>query len=71
MYLITGAGGGVGSVSRRVVELLLDDGEPVRALVRRDDERADRWARRSSSEISRTPATSSTRWTVPAGCFST
>jgi uncharacterized protein YbjT (DUF2867 family) len=41
MYLITGAGGGVGSVSRRVVELLLDDGEHVRAMVRRDDDRAD------------------------------
>jgi uncharacterized protein YbjT (DUF2867 family) len=41
MYLITGAGGGVGSVSRRVVELLLDDGEQVRAMVHRDDERAD------------------------------
>jgi uncharacterized protein YbjT (DUF2867 family) len=41
MYLITGAGGGVGSVSRRVVELLLDDGERVRAMVHRDDERAD------------------------------
>ena len=36
MYLITGAGG----VSRTVVELLLDSGEPVRAMVRRDDERA-------------------------------
>ncbi len=41
MYLITGAGGGIGSVSRRVVELLLDDGEPVRAMVHRDDDRAD------------------------------
>jgi uncharacterized protein YbjT (DUF2867 family) len=41
MYLITGAAGGVGSVSRRVVELLLDGGEPVRAMVRRDDDRAD------------------------------
>ena len=41
MYLVTGAGGGVGSVSRRVVELLLDDGEHVRAMVHRDDERAD------------------------------
>ncbi len=41
MYLITGAGGGVGSVSRRVVELLVADGEHVRAMVRRDDERAD------------------------------
>jgi len=42
MYLITGAGGGVGSVSRRVVELLLDSGQQVRAMVRRDDDRADR-----------------------------
>jgi uncharacterized protein YbjT (DUF2867 family) len=41
MYLITGAGGGIGSVSRRVVQLLLDGGEPVRAMVRRDDDRAD------------------------------
>jgi uncharacterized protein YbjT (DUF2867 family) len=41
MYLITGAGGGIGSVSRRVVQLLLDAGEPVRAMVRRDDDRAD------------------------------
>jgi uncharacterized protein YbjT (DUF2867 family) len=41
MYLITGAGGGIGSVSRRVVQLLLDGGEPVRAMVRRNDERAD------------------------------
>ncbi|AGB21710.1 putative nucleoside-diphosphate sugar epimerase [Mycobacterium sp. JS623] len=41
MYLITGAGGGIGSVSRRVVQQLLDDGEQVRAMVRRDDERAD------------------------------
>jgi uncharacterized protein YbjT (DUF2867 family) len=41
MYLITGAGGGIGSVSRRVVQILLDDGEQVRAMVRRDDDRAD------------------------------
>lgn len=40
MYLITGAGGGTGSVSRRVVQLLLDAGSPVRAMVRRDDDRA-------------------------------
>ncbi len=40
MYLITGAGGGVGGVSRTVVELLLGDGEQVRAMVRREDERA-------------------------------
>jgi uncharacterized protein YbjT (DUF2867 family) len=41
VYLVTGAGGGVGGVSRRVVQLLLDGGDPVRAMVRRDDERAD------------------------------
>jgi uncharacterized protein YbjT (DUF2867 family) len=41
VYLITGAGGGTGSISRRVVQLLLDGGEQVRAMVRRDDERAD------------------------------
>ncbi|MCV7299662.1 NAD(P)H-binding protein [Mycobacterium barrassiae] len=40
MYLITGAGGGVGSVSRTVVDLLLGAGEQVRAMVRRDDQRA-------------------------------
>ena len=28
MYLVTGAGGGIGSVSRQVVELLLEDGQP-------------------------------------------
>ena len=42
MFLITGAGGGVGSVSRSVVEELRAERLPVRAMVRRDDERADR-----------------------------
>ena len=41
MYLVTGAGGGIGSVSRRVVQLLLDGGAHVRGMVRRDDDRAD------------------------------
>jgi uncharacterized protein YbjT (DUF2867 family) len=41
VYLITGAGGGIGSVSRRVVQALLDGGAQVRAMVRREDERAD------------------------------
>jgi uncharacterized protein YbjT (DUF2867 family) len=41
MYLITGAGGGVGSVSRRVVELLLDNGAKVGAMVHREDARAE------------------------------
>jgi uncharacterized protein YbjT (DUF2867 family) len=40
VYLITGAGGGIGSVSRQVVQLLLDDEQRVRAMVRRDDDRA-------------------------------
>jgi len=41
MFLITGAGGGVGSVSRSVVEELRAKHQPVRAMVRRDDDRAD------------------------------
>lgn len=41
MYLVTGAGGGVGGVSRTVVELLLDSGASVRAMVHRDDVRAE------------------------------
>jgi NAD(P)H dehydrogenase (quinone) len=39
--LVTGAGGGVGSVGRRVVERLRERGLPVRGLVHREDERAD------------------------------
>jgi uncharacterized protein YbjT (DUF2867 family) len=39
-YLITGAGGGTGSVSPRVIAALLGAGAPVRAFVHRDDERA-------------------------------
>jgi uncharacterized protein YbjT (DUF2867 family) len=42
MFLVTGAGGGVGSVSRSVVEELRAQDLPVRAMVRRDDDRADR-----------------------------
>jgi uncharacterized protein YbjT (DUF2867 family) len=41
LYLITGAGGGTGGVSRLVIEQLRSRGERVRALVHRDDERAD------------------------------
>ena len=40
-YLITGAGGGVGGVSRLIVEQLLSHGAAVRAMVHRDDSRAD------------------------------
>ncbi|MEV5575303.1 NAD(P)H-binding protein [Spirillospora sp. NPDC052269] len=38
--LVTGAGGGVGGVGRRVLERLRAQGVPVRALVHHDDERA-------------------------------
>ncbi|GAA5168882.1 NmrA family NAD(P)-binding protein [Pseudonocardia eucalypti] len=38
--LITGAAGEVGGVSQTMVEMLLEQGHPVRAFVRRDDERA-------------------------------
>jgi uncharacterized protein YbjT (DUF2867 family) len=40
-YLITGAGGGVAGISPQVVERLLDRGQAVRAMVHRDDARAD------------------------------
>src|SRR3977135_1999299 len=38
--LVTGAAGQLGSVGRTVTGLLLDRGFPVRAMVRREDERA-------------------------------
>jgi NAD(P)H dehydrogenase (quinone) len=40
--LVTGAAGRLGGVGRRVVDLLLKQGLPVRALVRQQDDRADR-----------------------------
>jgi uncharacterized protein YbjT (DUF2867 family) len=39
--LVTGAAGQLGAVGRTVCGLLLDRGLPVRAMVRREDERAD------------------------------
>jgi len=41
LILVTGAGGGVGSVGPKVVTLLREWHLPVRAMVYRDDERAD------------------------------
>jgi uncharacterized protein YbjT (DUF2867 family) len=38
--LVTGAAGQLGAVGRTVVDLLLDRGLPVRAMVRREDERS-------------------------------
>lgn len=40
-YLITGAGGGLGSVSTQVVQRLLSHGASVRAFVHREDSRAE------------------------------
>jgi nucleoside-diphosphate-sugar epimerase len=40
LRLVTGAAGRLGAVGRTVTELLLDRGLPVRAMVRREDERA-------------------------------
>jgi uncharacterized protein YbjT (DUF2867 family) len=40
-HLVTGAGGGIGGVSRSVVAGLLAGGASVRAMVHREDERAD------------------------------
>ena len=39
--LVTGAAGAVGSIGRHVTEMLLAKGHNVRALVRREDERAE------------------------------
>jgi uncharacterized protein YbjT (DUF2867 family) len=41
LYLVTGAGGGTGGISRLVIENLRQQGLPVRAMVHRDDDRAD------------------------------
>ncbi|WP_135452659.1 NAD(P)H-binding protein [Mycobacterium sp. DL99] len=41
LYLVTGAGGGTGGVSRQVIELLRQRGHRVRAVVHHDDARAD------------------------------
>ncbi|SHH30112.1 NAD(P)H-binding protein [Streptomyces sp. 3214.6] len=48
--LITGAGGEVGSVSRVIINMLTENGYPVRAFVRSDDQRADS-LRRSGAEV--------------------
>jgi NAD(P)-dependent dehydrogenase (short-subunit alcohol dehydrogenase family) len=48
--LITGAAGAIGGVSRMMVDMLLEQGHPVRAFVRRDDERADS-LRRAGAEV--------------------
>ena len=39
--LVTGAAGDLGAIGRNLTTMLLDKGHPVRALVRREDERAE------------------------------
>jgi uncharacterized protein YbjT (DUF2867 family) len=39
--LVTGAAGDIGAIGRNLTAMLLDKGHPVRALVRREDERAE------------------------------
>ena len=41
LILVTGAGGAIGGVGGKVVELLRQRGQAVRAMAHRDDERAD------------------------------
>ena len=51
MYLITGAAGKSGGVSRCVVEMLLGKGESVRAMVHREDARAQRLRDRGAEVV--------------------
>ena len=39
--LVTGAAGDIGAIGRNLTAMLIDKGHSVRALVRREDERAD------------------------------
>ena len=48
--LVTGAAGAVGSIGRNLTEMLLAKGHKVRALVRREDERAEA-LRRLGAEV--------------------
>src|SRR5262244_4666724 len=48
--LVTGAAGAVGGIGRNLTEFLLARGHKVRALVRREDERADA-LRRLGAEV--------------------
>ena len=60
LTLITGAAGDIGGVSRTMVDMLLEQGHPVRAFVRQDDERAPRSARPGPRSSSATCSTSPT-----------
>lgn len=51
LHLITGVAGGFSSVSRLVADYLLDGGESVRAMVHRDDGRADALRQRGAEIV--------------------
>ena len=59
--LVTGAAGAVGSIGRSVTEMLLAKGHKVRALVRREDERAGA-LRQLGAEVFEFWARSGRRW---------
>jgi uncharacterized protein YbjT (DUF2867 family) len=48
--LVTGAAGAIGAIGRNLTAMLLAEGHKVRALVRREDERADA-LRRIGAEV--------------------
>jgi uncharacterized protein YbjT (DUF2867 family) len=66
--LVTGAAGKVGAVGRTVVELLRRHDLPVRALVRRHDERAD--ALSATAVTLRAPSTLPAPWRAADACIS-
>ena len=65
LILVTGAGGGVGGVGGKVVELLRQSGRAVRAMAHHDDDRADALraltATSRGRQMSRRPSTRSDR----------
>src|SRR5262249_22071977 len=49
--LVTGAAGAIGAIGRTLTAMLLAKGHKVRALVRREDERADALRRRGAEVV--------------------
>src|SRR5437868_14438676 len=68
LILVTGAAGQVGSVGRTVVGLLLDQGLPVRAMVRRDYERAASLRAAGAQVVIRDPLEPGDVYRVVSGC---
>jgi NAD(P)H dehydrogenase (quinone) len=71
--VVTGAAGRIGGVGRTVVELLRQRNLPVRALVRREDERATALRATGAEVLSATshgPRELRALWQVAGGCIS-